>query len=118
MRASKELEGLLKVFYRKYQENGVVRQYGLDPWNLTDESGIHFEDAGDALAAVDRMKERGWIKILPIHRAGHVGPSDRIQLTEKGIRDAEWLLRPWCLRCLRDAYVVTVEGITRGLTRR
>jgi len=118
MRASKDLEHLLKVFYRKYQENGVVRQDGLWPWNLTDESGIHFEDAGDALAVVSRLKERGWIKILSTRHAGSVGLSDKIQLTEEGIRHAEWLLRPPCLRYLRDAYVATIEGITKGLTRR
>lgn len=116
--ASKDLEYLLKAFYRKRQENGVVREYGLYPLNLTDESGIHFEDAGDALAAVDRMKKLGWIKILSIHHAGRIGPSDSIQLTEEGIRHTEWLFRPRCLRYLRDAYVATVEGIIRGLTRR
>lgn len=118
MKPSKDLEHLLKVFYRMYCKNEVVRQYGLFPWELTGASGIHFGDAGDALAAVERMRERGWIKVPSTRHRGRVGPSDRIKLTEKGIGHAEWLLGPRYRRYLKDIYVATVEGITRDLTRR
>lgn len=118
MKASKFPEHLLKVFYRMYCENEVVRQNGLYPWGLTNASGINFGDAGDALATVDRMRERGWIKVLSTRHRGRVGPSDRIKLTEKGIGHAEWLLGPRYRRYLKDISVATVEGITRGLTRR
>ena len=118
MKVRAELEHLLKVFYTIYAEDSVVRQYGIYPWNLTDRSGISFEDAGDALAAVNRMREQGWIRVLSARHAGPVGPSDRIQLTKEGIGYAEWLRRPWFLKHIRSIYAATVEGITRAITRR
>lgn len=118
MKASKDLEHLLSVFYDKYRKESVVRQCGIFPWSLTESSGIQFGDAGDALAAVNRIRERGWIKMRFARRRHRIGPGDRIQLTEEGIRHAEELLRPWYRKSLREIYVATVEGITRGITRK
>jgi len=119
MKVTEQLEHLLKMFYTIYCEDSVVRQYGIFPWELTDKSGIHFDDAGDALAAVDRMREQGWIKVLSAHGAtGIVRPFDRIQLTKEGIRHMEQVERPWLLRHLRDIYVATIEGIIRAVMRR
>ncbi|GAI33985.1 unnamed protein product, partial [marine sediment metagenome] len=94
-----------------YLEDGTVRQYGLHPWELTDRSGVPFDDAGDALAAVERMKARGWIKSLSTSRLG------RVQLTEKGISYAEELEKPSWRKHFKDIYVWTIEGIIRGLKK-
>ena len=110
MKPSKVLERLLKTFYREYCDNEVVRQYGWYAWELTDVSGIDFGDAGDAWAAVNRMRERGWIRIR--------ARTTSIQLTEEGIRYAELLMRPWYHRHVRDGFVAFVEGVTRGLSKR
>ena len=117
MKVTKSLEDLLKEFYRQYTRNEVVRQYGLGPWQLTGKSRFPLGDGGAQLAAVDRMIELGWVKILPDGRARRVRSSDSIQLTKEGIREAERLMRPWYLRHLRDFYIATVEAITRGLRR-
>ena len=114
MKASERIEQLLKVFYQIYQRDGTVRQYGLYPWNLTDKSGIRFTDAGDALATVNRMKAREWLKT---EYKGRVKSYHRIQLTEQGIQYAEELLKPTLVRHLRGAYVATIEGITRAFRK-
>lgn len=118
MKVSAELEHLIRVFYGIYTRDSVVRQYGIYPWNLTERSGISFEDAGDALAAVNRLREQGWIKVLSPRHSGPVGPSDRIQLTKEGISYMEWLQRPWFLKHFRSIYVTTVEGVIRAITKR
>lgn len=118
MKASEIIEHLLKVFYKRHSGDAVVREYGLYPWELTDGSGIRFgDDDGDALAAVERMRVRGWIKILSTHRTERVKPFYKIQLTEEGINRAEELLKPTYHKHLRDAYVATIEGIARGLKK-
>ena len=117
MKESEKIEHLLKVFYDRYQKEEIVRQYGLYPWDLTGNSGTDFGDAGAQLAAVDRMRARGWIRILNFPRAKRVLSGHRIQLTEEGISHAEELLKPAYQRHLRDFWVSTVEGITRGLKK-
>ncbi len=117
MKAGATIEKLLIVFYQIHQESGVVRQYGIYPWNLTGESGIRFSDGGDDLAAVTRMKKRSWIQILNDPRAKRVESWHKIQLTEEGISYAEKLLKPAPLRYLRDIYVATIEGIARAFKK-
>lgn len=117
MNASQIIEHLLKAFYERHLSEDIIRQYGIYPWVLTDSSGIPFADGGDALAAVDRMRARGWIKIPNSPRAMRVAHYHRIQLTEEGIRHAEELLKPNLERLLKEFYITTVEGITRGLKK-
>ncbi|RLC72432.1 MAG: hypothetical protein DRI26_02975 [Chloroflexi bacterium] len=102
-------EHLLKVFFNEYNRNSVVREYGLYPNELINKSRIRFPDYGDALAAVDRMRELGWIKVLSPRPARRVCSFDGVQLTEKGIHYAQWLLRPWH----RKAWD-TVKGYVRS----
>jgi len=117
MKASETIEHLLKVFYDRYQKEEVIRQYGLYPWDLTDDSEIDLGDGGAQLATVDRMRAKGWIKILNFPRDKRVASYHKIQLTEEGISYAEELLKPAYQRHLRDFWVSTVEGITRGLKK-
>jgi len=113
MKAEEIIERLLIFFHRIYLDSETNRQYGIYQWILTDNSGIRFSDAGDALAAVTRMKDRGWIRILNDSHANKVESRHRIQLTAEGIRYAEYLLKPSVFRHLRGIYVATVEGITK-----
>ena len=111
MKASKVIEQLLIVLYKISQKDGTVRQYGIYPWNLTDESGIQFDDAGDALAAVNRMKARGWIK------AGYKGSVElyhSVRLTEQGIEYAEELLKPFLIKHLREIIAI-IGAFTRTM---
>lgn len=117
MKESTKIEQLLKHFYKTHRKKEVVRQYGIYPWELTGSSGIQFGDGGDQLATVNRMKARGWIEILDFPRARQVESFHKIRLTEEGIRYAEELLKPICYRYIKDIYVATVEGITRGLNK-
>lgn len=117
MKESRKIEQLLKHFYKTYIKKEVVREYGIHPWELTGSSDIQFGNGRDQLAAVDRMKERGWIKILNFPRAKRIESFHSIQLTEEGIRQAEDLLKPTFLRQLREVYVATIEGITRGFKK-
>ena len=117
MKESQKIERLLKHFYNTYMKKEVIRQHGIHPWELTGSSNIQFGNGGDQLVAVDRMKERGWIKILNFPRAKRIESFHSIQLTEEGVRHAEDLLKPTFLRQLREVYVATIEGITRGLKK-
>lgn len=117
MNASRIIEHLLKVLYKRHMNEDIIRQYGIYPWELTDNSGIRFANGGDALATVNRMFIRGWIKIVNFPRAKRVASYHRIQLTEKGIQRVEELIRPNLKRFLKEAYVTTIEGITRGLNK-
>ncbi len=92
MKPSEYPEYLLKIFYQEHQQNSVVKEYGLFANELINKSGIASEDA---LAAINRMREQGWIKVLSPRPARRVYHFDEIQLTEEGIHHAEWLLRPW-----------------------
>jgi len=117
MKAGEIIKRLLIIFYRTYEESGTVRQYGIYPLSLTDNSGIQFSDAGDALAAVGRMKDRGWIRIFNDPRAKRLESWHKVQFTEEGISDAEKLSKPAFFRHLRGIYVATMEGITRRLKK-
>ena len=117
MKVSKDIEHRLKVFYRRYREEELVRQFGLFVCYLGDEYGIHSGNLGAKVADANWMMERGWIKVLSACPTGHAGISSMVQFTEEGIRYVEWLQRPLCLRPLRSIYVATVEGITRGLKK-
>lgn len=93
MKPSEYPEYLLRVFLNEYEQNEVVRQYGLYPWELTDKSRLRFGDAGDALAAVEQMRKRGWI--APLHgQRVRIQPSVRITMTPTGIDHARQLMRP------------------------
>ncbi len=122
MNASQTIEHLLKHVYTQFQRDEVIQEYGTTPWELTDISGIDVGDAGAQLAAVERMIDRRWVKIINSHsrlsrRRTGLLPSDSIQITEEGIKEAERLLSPFVLRHLRDIYVATIEGIARALGR-
>ncbi|MBI2856221.1 MAG: hypothetical protein HYX93_05175 [Chloroflexi bacterium] len=114
MKSTTRMHELLKVLYRIHCSDPVVRQYGIYPWELTDKVPHAFADAGDALAAIERMRSLGWIKVLIPSRARQVGPSDQIHITEEGIREAERLLGPWPLRYARGIFVAVIEGIVRA----
>lgn len=115
MKASEVTNALLLVLYKKHTEDSVIRQYGIYPWNLTDYSGIHFDDAGDALAAVERLVSRGWVEVDSRRKIRHLSPGDKIKLTEEGIDKAEELLKSPLFRHLKDIYTATVAGIIKGL---
>ena len=117
MKAEEIIERLLIFFHRIYLDSETNRQYGIYPHSLTDNSGIRFNDAEDALAAVMRMKDRGWIRILNDSHANKIESRHRIQLTEEGIRYAEYLSKPFIFRLVRDIYVATAEGITRSFKK-
>jgi len=113
MKAGEIIEQLLIIFYRTYEGCGTVRQYGIYPHSLTDNSGIRFSDAGDALAAVRRMKDSGWVRILNDPRAKRLESWHKVQLTEEGISYAEELSKPAIFRYLRNICIATKEGITK-----
>lgn len=120
MNASQTIEHLLKHFYRRFQEEEVKQQYGITPWELIGSSGIYIGDGGAQLAAVERMIDRGWVKIIKRHlpsRTKRLLSSDNIQLTEEGIKEAERLSSPLIIRYFRDIYVATIEGIARAFRR-
>ena len=119
MNESRKVEYLLKYLYKRFMEDDVVRSYGITPWVLIDNSRIRSLgiDVGDGLAqvaTVDRMRERGWIKILNPTRDNKLHHTSNVQLTEEGIKEAERLLSPLVVRYLRDVFVAIVEGITRA----
>ena len=113
IKAEEIIERLLMIFYRTYKDSGTVRQYGICPHSLTDNSEIRFSSAQDALAAVGRMKDRGWIKILNDPDAERLEDWHMIQLTEEGISYAEELSKSAIFRYLRNICIATKEGITK-----
>jgi hypothetical protein len=113
MKTEEIIKRLLIIFYRTYKISGTVRQYGICPHSLTDNSEILFSDAQDALAAVERMKDSGWIKILNEPSAEQLESWHMVQLTEEGISYAEELSKPAIFRYLRDIYNAINEGITK-----
>lgn len=119
MNASQIIERLLKVLYKKHMKDNILRQYGIYPDRLTKSSDIQFANSGDALAAVNRMFMRGWIKIVNFPRAKQVKLYHTIQLTEKGIQRAEELTesKSNLKGFIKEAYIATVEGFTRGFKK-
>jgi len=113
MKAEEIIERLLLIFYRTYKDSDTVRQYGICPHSLTDNSEIQFSNPEDALAAVGRMKNRGWLKILNDPNAEQLKSWHMVQLTEEGISYAEELSKPAIFRYLRDICIATKEGITK-----
>ena len=85
MKAEEVIRRLLIIFYRAHKSNETVRNYGIHPHSLTDNSEIPFSDAQDALAAVGRMKDKGWIMILNDTGAEQVESWHMVQLTKEGI---------------------------------
>ena len=114
-------EGIVKrliiILYRTYRDSETNRKYGIYPLSLTNNSGIRFGNAQDALAAIEKTRDKGWIKILNDPQAKQVETWHKIQLTEDGIIHADELLRPAMFKYLRRIYVATVGSITKGLKK-
>jgi hypothetical protein len=111
MKAEEIIEGLLIIFYRTYKSSETVREYGIQPHSLTDNSEIPFGDVKDALTAVGRMKDKGWIKILNDTGAEQIESRHMIQLTQEGIDYAAELSKLSVVRYLRDICSTIKEGI-------
>lgn len=90
----------------------------MGPWELTDHSRLPLGDAGDALAWVNMMWKKGWIRPLKKTVRGRIASSTNIQLTVDGIDYAEKLMQPKYGKHIKNVYMATIEGITRGLTRK
>ena len=113
-------EHLLMIFYGKYNEDSAVRRDGLRPTDLTEESGIRFENVKDDLATVDRMRKKGWIVPLHGNPTQCIRSFDRIMLTQEGIDHAERLIQSKSgriIELIRVIYVATIEGITRAFKK-
>jgi len=113
MKAEEVIRRLLIIFYRTHKNNETVRNYGIHPHSLTDNSEIPLGDAQDALAAIGRMKDRGWIIILNDTGAEQLESWHMIQLTQEGIAYAAELSRLAISRCLRNICIATKKGIGR-----
>jgi hypothetical protein len=116
MNAGEVLNALLIILYKRYIENEAVREFGVTPWNLTEDSDLPLEDAGDSLVICQRLIDRGWARIMSWKKRGKMlAPWDPMTITEAGIDKAEELLTSPKFKFLKDIYTATIEGIVRGL---
>ncbi|MDD5511109.1 MAG: hypothetical protein PHI12_09920 [Dehalococcoidales bacterium] len=111
-----KLEKLMKFMCDKYEKSDVFRQYGEYPWTLMDESGIDFGDGGAQVAAMDVLRQYGFIEIVGRNRGNKkIGFNTKVRPSIKGmefVRDKEKsaLSQVW-----PKVVTAIAEGITRGL---
>ena len=114
MESEKIIERLLVIFYRTYQDSKSNRKHGVYAKSLTDNAGVRFDNEEEALAAMEQMKDKGWIINLNDTPAQQIENWHKVQLTEEGLSYAEELSKPVFIRCLQATYAALRKGIAKG----
>ena len=111
----KKLEKLMVFMCKKYEEDDVFKRYGHYPWQLIEESGIEFGDAGAQLAVMDILRKHGFIEVVRSTRSPKIVPYSKIRPTLAGMefvrdRRKSALVREW-----PKVISAITEGIIKGL---
>ncbi len=111
----KQLEELLAFMCNKYITDDVFRQYGEFPWPLMDESGMDFGDGGAQIAAMDLLREYGFIEVVGAGRGRKISLTSKVRPSIKGmefVRDKRKsiLAKEW-----PKIVSAVTEGIVKGL---
>ena len=114
MKTKEIIEQLLVIYYRTYQDSEVNRKYGIQAKSLTDNAGVRFDNEEEALAAMEQMKDKGWIINLNDTPAQQIENWHKVQLTEEGLSYAEELSKPVFIRCPQATYAALRKGIAKG----
>jgi len=114
MDTAAKLNKFMKFLCKKYATDDVLKSHGEGAWQLVEESGIDFGDAGAQLAAMDILLRQDLIEAVDrygIKREGvkHVGPFTKIRPSYQGLQSKR---QDW-----PKIVSAVAEGVTKGIIK-